>query len=155
MDILNTHRFCCHRHLKADFVFFSLVYVPFLFFSLVVALAVVEGKDRVSSISSLLSSRGPNEVPSLLPEEVMEEFGLSVAMADLDVPVSITYLEFTESLVPQIWSNSSELGKRFDVFAALPWHSCIFCWDCLFYRGNSWLTFGNVYSFENFCRLFR
>ena len=32
----------------------------------------------------------------------MEEFELSVAMADLDVPASITYLEFTESLVPQI-----------------------------------------------------
>ena len=32
----------------------------------------------------------------------MEEFERSVVMADLDVPASITYLEFTESLVPQI-----------------------------------------------------
>ena len=74
----------------------------FSVFSLLVGLAIAEGKDRVSSISLLLSSKGPNEVPSLLPEEVMEEFELSVAMADLDVPASITYLEFTESLVPQI-----------------------------------------------------
>ena len=102
MNILNPHIFCCPRHLKADFVFFSLVYVRFLFFPPLVGLAIAKGKDRVSSISSLLSSRGPNEVPSPLPEEDMEEFGLGVTMADLDVPASITYLGCTQSLVPQI-----------------------------------------------------
>ena len=89
MNILNPHIFCCHRHLKADFVFFSRL-CPFSVFTLLVGLAIAKGKDRVSSISSLLSSRGPNEVPSPLPEEDMEEFGLGVTMADLDVPASIT-----------------------------------------------------------------
>ena len=62
----------------------------------------------------------------------MEEFGLGVTMADLDVPASITYLGCTQSLVPK-FDLIHQLLKRLDVFAALPCHFALVLYVLVFF----------------------